>query len=513
MKDAFTTMIQLETLKSEGLKNTQIAKRLNIHRETVAKYLKLLEESRITGVPIGELLPKKGGHRPRLIEPYMDHIQKRLADFPELTAKRIYKEIKKKGYTGSQRTVRRYVSQVKLSFPARTYKPYETEMGEQAQVDWGYEWLQLGDKKLKVYSFCFLLSHSRIRYVEYVLSLDGVVFLNCLHRAFEYIGGVPKTVLFDNAKTVVSERVGNTIRFQADLLQYAVAVGFEPRACWIADPESKGKVESTVKYVHQDFFYGEEFTSFEDLNARALEWCNEVNREVHSTIQAIPHDVWKQEKGTLKALPKDKPAIFRIVQAKVNKACLFSFGGNQYSVPHVHARGKVRLEIYEHEFKVYAGEKEIGRWPRTTETGKRYLHDEHYANRHRGTKKHTLEQTFKQLNDCSSEYLIGLIEHRGASLKEQMEKILALVAEYTMEEIQWSMNRAIEFGNYGYDSLKRMLIKHREAPESLPTPARETTIFESTLAVEVETRDLSYYEMKGGNPSWNHSMMASSGSN
>ena len=54
------------------------------------------------------------------------------------------------------------------------------------------------------------------------ISLDTVTFLSCLHRAFEYIGGIPLEVLFDNAKTAVSERVGNIVRFNKDLLQMAL---------------------------------------------------------------------------------------------------------------------------------------------------------------------------------------------------------------------------------------------------------------------------------------------------
>jgi transposase len=160
---------------------------------------------------------------------------------------------------------------------------------------------------------CFRIQ--RIRYVEYVASLDGIVFLNSLHRAFQYIGGVPKNILFDNAKTVVSERVGSAIGFQVDLLQYAATVGFEPKACWVEDPETKGKVESTVGYVRRDFFYGQTFSSMDDLNRKAREWCDEVNRDVHSTTQQIPYEVWLNEKEVLRPLPTQEPTIFRIVKA------------------------------------------------------------------------------------------------------------------------------------------------------------------------------------------------------
>jgi transposase len=502
-------MIQVLTLKSEGLSNCAIANRLGIHRQTVAKYLKLSEEARESGAPIEELLPKHN-LRKRIIDPYLEYMKTRLEEFPDLTSKRLFKEIQKQGYSGSVRTVRRYASPIKRRSPARVYKPYETAMAEQAQVDWGEETWEVNGEVRKVYAFAFILSHSRMRYVEYVTSLDSIVFLHCLHRAFEYVGGVPKTVLFDNAKTVVSERVGGVIRFQSDLLQYAATLGFQPRACWVEDPESKGKVESTVKYAHNDFYYARSFESLEEMNEQAFKWCEEINREVHSTTQLVPVEVWEEEKRELTPLPKTRPALFRVVQAKVNKACLFSFGGNQYSVPKEYARRSVRLEVSEHEFRVMAGDKEIGHWPRTQERGKRFLVDEHYEGRFKGNRQSSLEARFKSLCEHASEYLQGLVEARGHSLRQQMEQIVQLAEEYTAEELGFAMTRAIRHKSYGYGVLKNILIKQRQSPESLPGERSSAADSNSLPHVGVETRDLSYYakQTRGGVGSWTTSTTA-----
>lgn len=510
MQKTYTSMIQVQTLKSEGLSNSVIARKVGLHRETVAKYLKILEVGRRTGTPLHDLIPKKGGHRPRIIDPFLDYIYNRLEKYPELTANRLYKEIRKQGYDGSKRTVRRYVNQIKGGLPQRVYKPYETDMGEQAQVDWGHEWVEWNGQKTKIYVFAFILSHSRQRYVEYVLSLDGVTFLHSLQRAFTYMQGVPKIVLFDNAKTVVSERVGSTIRFQADLLQYAAIMGFTPKACWVHDPETKGKVESTVGYVRRDFFYGQSFTSLDDLNRKAREWCDEVNREIHSTTQQIPYEVWQQEKETLRPLPTEETSIFRTLTVKVGKTSLFSFGGNQYSVPKEYARKTIRLEVYEREFKAFAESVEIGHWPRTQERGQRFIEERHCEGRFKGNKQSLLENEFCQLCEKATPYLEGLVEHRGTSLREQMEKIIQLAKESSKEDFQQAMGRAVEFGNYGYDSLKRILKKQREAPDSLPQISGSNSSVSTCLSpilIDVEVRDLQYYADKGGNP-WTPSQTA-----
>lgn len=74
MQKTYTSMIQVQTLKSEGLSNSVIARKVGLHRETVAKYLKILEVGRRTGTPLHDLIPKKGGHRPRIIDPFLDYI-------------------------------------------------------------------------------------------------------------------------------------------------------------------------------------------------------------------------------------------------------------------------------------------------------------------------------------------------------------------------------------------------------------------------------------------------------
>lgn len=213
-------------LAAEGLKKTQIARRLGINRETVAKYLAVDE--------IPERIRRKSVSRK--IDDFLDHIKARLFNYPELTAERLFREIVKMGYTGSRRTVRRYVARIRPT-QERVYKPVETLPGEQAQVDWGHEGtIEENGQRFSLYSFNFILSHSRVRYVEYTTSQDMATFLACHQRAFQYVGGCPREIVYDNAKTVVLERVGTVVRFHPDLLRFAAASGFKPRACWVNDP-------------------------------------------------------------------------------------------------------------------------------------------------------------------------------------------------------------------------------------------------------------------------------------
>ena len=177
------------------------------------------------------------------------------------------------------------------------YRPIETLPGEQAQADWGHlGFINANGKRQRLYAFSFVLSYSRIRYVQFTTRQDTLTFLHCLQNALEYVGGVPQVILFDNAKTVVSERVGSVIQFNRDLMRFALQYGFKPDACWVYDPESKGKVESTVKYVRNNFFYGRFVIDLETLNSEGLQWCDEVaNEKIHGTTVKFLQIAWQKK--------------------------------------------------------------------------------------------------------------------------------------------------------------------------------------------------------------------------
>ena len=104
-------MVDIMRLKEQGLSKRAVAKRLGISRETVKKYWNCTQ-----------LDPGCYGPRSKLIDSYCDYITKRLEDYPELSARRLFQEIKAKGYEGSERTVRRYVANVR-PHQDREYKP------------------------------------------------------------------------------------------------------------------------------------------------------------------------------------------------------------------------------------------------------------------------------------------------------------------------------------------------------------------------------------------------------
>jgi hypothetical protein len=382
---------------------------------------------------------------------------------------------------------------------SREYKPYETLPGEQAQIDWGHmgEIVENGQRK-KLYAFVFCLGWSRQRYVEFITSLNSAVFNGCVHRALNYVGGVPETILFDNAKTVVSERVGTAIRFNENLMHIALKYGFTPKACWVNDAESKGKVESNVKYVKRGFFYARDFTSVANLNNQAMEWLETVaNAKTHGTTGCIPAEQLKKEQEYLKPLPPIKEALPVTEKRKATKTALISINANKYSVPAHFARKTVSYLRYEDRIEILDDKSVVAKHQLARGKNQTIINDDHYPLHNRPAKrpKNGLQAKFEALAPEAADYLQGLSKSRHGHLKEQMEKIIILAKQHDNTVISNAMERSLAFGAFGYGTLKRVIYRQIKAPRSLPEPPNNTekSKLKTSYQVDVERRDMNYY--------------------
>ena len=479
--------MKIREYRDKGLTKKATALRLGLDRKTVAKYWE---------GPTDDPEKPRYEQRSKLTDPYVEYITDRLDKWPELTAERIHREIRKRGYTGSERTVRRYVAGLRKK-TYREYKPIETLPGEQAQVDWGHcGKIDVDGRKISLYVFVLSLSWSRVRYVEFITSLNMATFSGCMHRALEYVGGVPGEIVFDNAKTVVSERVGGVVHYNEHLLRMAASYGFSPKACWINDPESKGKVESNVKYVKRDFHYGCSYTSLEDLNAQARQWCDEVaNRKIHGTTGEIPFERLPEEQLYLKPLIIREP-LFVIEHRKATKTQLISIDGNKYSVPVQFARKQVKYRRFENRIELIDGQEVADTISLVAGKGKSIVQDRHYPAHSRPKRaSHPLQAKFEAVSFSAKTYLQGLSQSNSGPLREQMERIVDLANTYSEDELDAAMERSIAFKAFGYGRLKRILEKQRRNPLSLPgAPGKASDALRYThLQIGVEQRDLSYY--------------------
>ena len=177
------------------------------------------------------------------------------------------------------------------------------------------------------------------------------------------MGGIPYEILYDNMKQVVLERriKAKESTFNSDFMMFSDHYGFTTRLCYPNRPQTKGKVENSIKYIRNNFFNGREFSSLQDINTQASSWVDRVNSSVHGTTGRIPKEtVMEEHLHPMDAIPE---FIYTIkTERKVSRECFVHYNGNRYSVHWKHA-GRIAVveeetgilkitvgqDVYEHE--------------------------------------------------------------------------------------------------------------------------------------------------------------------
>jgi len=340
----------IRDLYSQGLNISEIAKETGFDRKTVRKYLQLktLPE------------PQKRSGRKSKLDPYKPYILEKLNECP-YTAARLYREIKEMGFDGGKTIVKDFIKEVRPKQGVPAILRYETKPGVQAQVDWGeLGTIEVDGKLKKLFCFNMILGYSRMRYVEFTLSIDTPTLIQCHMNAFEYFGGCTQEILYDNMKQVVIKRAlkSSDSEWNSQFEDFFKCFGFTPRLCRPYRPQTKGKIENTVGYVKRDFVLGRLFTSLEDLNTQVHRWLERVNSTVHGTTYQIPLERFKEE--NLNPLGQVPP--YKVVHKetrKVSRDCYISFLGNKYSVPYRYAGRTAELQIFEGKFEVYVDSEKV----------------------------------------------------------------------------------------------------------------------------------------------------------
>jgi transposase len=318
--------LQVKLLYQEGCSRTEIARRLAIDRKTVRKALKLEEPPDYTRARAGSKL-----------DPYRDFIRQRINDGVTNVIK-LRREIQRRGYQGSISILRDFTRPLRPAPPPEAFVRFETPPGDQAQVDWGELWgVDLAGRKHRVYCFTMVLGYSRCLYAELTEHMDLTTLLRCHINAFDYFGGITRTILYDNMKQVILRRDEEThkLRFNTRFLDFARYCSFAPRLCRPMRPQTKGKVESAVKYVKGNFWPGEIYLGLGCSNAELRVWLDTVaNVRIHATTREKPFDRMKLERPTLISLPSVPYDTSLVTARGATRDCLISYQGNRYSVPY-----------------------------------------------------------------------------------------------------------------------------------------------------------------------------------
>ena len=282
------TVLQQELIRRkvlvDGLSQRGVARELGHSRKTVKKAVAPLEPpgSRQRVARKRPVLEPESG----IIEAWLEADRTRPRK-QRHTAMRVFERLRDEHqFAGSYSPVQRFVAEWKQRQGrqnAEVFVPLVFAPGEEAQVDWGEATVLIGGTARTLQFFCLRLAYSRAVYVRAYERQDQVSFLDAHVRAFEFLGGIPKRLAYDNLKSAVV-RVGRGR--ERDLSAKFVAMRswylFDTRFCHVARGNEKGHVENLVKRVQRTFLTPlPEVSCLAELNQRLERDCREeLDREL-----------------------------------------------------------------------------------------------------------------------------------------------------------------------------------------------------------------------------------------
>jgi len=283
----------------------------------------------------------------------------------------VHEELQKRGYCVSERTVQRVVVDARVQEHAASVATmrFETEPGEQMQIDFGEKYVVIDGAECKVHLMAAVLGFSRRIFVKAFLVERAEEWREGVAAAFRHFGGVTRTVLVDNTRCLVIGRADSSIQFNPGFLEMSKDFGFLPRACQPYRARTKGKIENGVGYVKKNCLAARSFASFAALEAHLSSWMARADARVHGTTHEVPTARFERERPKLLPLPSSsvKAQTTRTFDRKVSNDAFVDVDTVRYSVPVKFVGRMVRAERSPERVRIFHGGVVVAEHQRSTE--------------------------------------------------------------------------------------------------------------------------------------------------
>ncbi len=466
-----------------------IARELRVHHDVVRR---VLDQRGVThGVaPV----PVRG----RMIDAYLPFIEMTLEKFPKLHASRLFHMVKDRGYPGSESHFRRLVARLRPRPAPEPFARLDMPPAEQAQVDWGHfgTWM-VGRARRALYAFVITLSWSRMVWVQFFHDMARPSFLRGHIDAFEFFGGVPRQLLYDNLKSACIERHGAAIRFNESLLELASHYGFEPRLAAPRRGNEKGRVERTIRYIRTSFFAARVFRDIADLNQQATKWSLEVSakRRWQDDDRTTVEAQFQQEKKRLRELPPTPHEAVERIQARVGRTPFVRFDTNDYSLPCAHVRSTVTVVAEPHRVRVVADGEVVAEHERSFDR-RSTIEDPEHTRDLKQTKRRAREgagMSRLTRNVPAAQVMLGRAAQRGENMGGLVATLLELLDIYGSEAMEVAVSEANANERVGPSPVRMALqAQQRARGRSVPRPVLLTD--QRLRDVSVPPADLATYD-------------------
>lgn len=334
-------------------------------------------------------------------------------------------------------------------------------------MDWATYMIDFtAEGKRRVNLFSYILGYSRRQYICFSESMEFETTIRQHIKAFEHLGGVAATCLYDNMKVVVTRWEDDAPIYNTRFLAFATHYGYKPWACQVRRPQTKGKVERPFHYIETNLLNGREFRSLDHLNETTRWWLAQVaDVRLHGTTKKTPLELHAEELSHLLPMPSLQFDTAQVVYRVVDTDGTIQYANNRYSVPWRLVGESLPVRITDELLMVYDRTlSEVARHVLMQGlSGLRRIDPDHTPPRDHEQQMERLRERYAELGEIGVAYLKGL-ESKQRNSKHQALQVLGLLHAYHKSDLLCAMQRAVQYHAFGFSSLERIL-SHQATPK------------------------------------------------
>jgi hypothetical protein len=366
-------------------------------------------------------------------------------------------------------TLTRWVRQGQLRTAPKRSGEYTFEPSEEMQTDTSPHKVTIGGKTLTAQCAALILAYSRRLYVQYYPRFGRLEAKHFLLEAVRFMDGACARCVIDNSSVILAGGAGEDAIIAPEMHAFARTLGFTFMAHRLGDPDRKGRIERAFFWIETHFLPGRTFRDFADLNAQALQWCQEVaNAKPKRALGMSPEAAYVLEKPYLKPLPGVLPPVYEVIERVADLCGFVSVDTNRYSVPDRLIGQAVSVYKYPGELQIFRRGQLIATHPRIFDRrdAKQTLPQHHPRLVRAARRARPEEPLLRAAHPLLDQYVTELTRRdrcgatRPVQPRRALKRLLEIKRTYPHEAFLAALEQALRFGLFDLGRLEALVLKY-----------------------------------------------------